>query len=38
MHVIEQSQGVVRMPPTGKIPQNDISLVNSWILAGAPEN
>jgi hypothetical protein len=38
MHVIEQTQGVIYMPPTGKLPANDIALLQAWINTGAPQN
>ncbi|HTL83428.1 MAG TPA: hypothetical protein VL651_17050 [Bacteroidia bacterium] len=36
--VIEQRILVIPMPPTGKLPQGDINIMERWIDAGAPAN
>lgn len=38
LHIIEQTTGVIYMPPIGKLSQDNIDLVNKWLVAGAPEN
>ena len=38
LHVIEQTSGVIYMPPTGKLPQQNITEINWWLKAGAPYN
>lgn len=37
-HIIAQTPGVIRMPPTGKLPDEDLTVVLHWLQRGAPQN
>ncbi len=38
MHIINQTSGVLPMPPTSKLSVCDIAIINKWIADGAPQN
>ncbi|HEU4716492.1 MAG TPA: hypothetical protein VFU15_01610 [Bacteroidia bacterium] len=38
MAIIGQRPLIIHMPPTGKLPQQDINTIQRWVTARAPEN
>ena len=38
LNEIEQTPGIIHMPPTGKLPDHDVLLVKKWLANSAPEN
>ena len=38
LNEIEQTPGIIHMPPTGKIPDTDIYIINKWLQNGGLYN
>ena len=38
LNEIEQTPGIIHMPPTGKVPEVDISIINKWLENTGPYN